>query len=42
MDRNHFEVVRWRCLSPDKWNKPGLRGHAKLADDAHEPVLQIP
>jgi hypothetical protein len=40
MDRNHFEVVRWRYfLSPDKWNKPGLRGHAKLADDAHEPVL---
>ena len=40
MDRNHLEVVRWRCfLSPDKWKKLGLRGYAKLADDAHEPVL---
>jgi hypothetical protein len=26
---------------PVNGRKPGLRGRAKLADDAHEPVLQI-
>jgi hypothetical protein len=28
-------------LVPVNETKPGLRGKARLADDAHEPVLQI-
>ena len=38
-----FMAVRWRSFFkvPVSGRKPGLRGKAKLADDAHEPVLQI-
>ena len=35
-------AVRWRCfLSPGKRNNTRLAQGGQLADDAHEPILQI-